>query len=328
MPRRVRIELDVVLDLHALGVRRELGPQVLVERDGIERIAHVDPLPHVRRDGEPALAGELLDVVLDLLDAERGADGDEQGDVLVGELGVHQHAVGDHCPLAVRHDDERTVAGAQALLERVEHPRALGLVDEEVVHVAQEHLRHVPRQPLTHRLGQEVEDLRLQRRGAVALRLDPAHVLALLAIQVIGAPGELRLVHERSLAQHLARDGAQPRRVAPAGGARTAAGLRQLVDLRPLDGLELLRRIPVLAHRARRELARRRVLRPVGVVAAEAHVVDGDRIPLAIHPVRHAAALTEVELEQRLVPLCLEHRGGGLVADAVHVDDRRRAAGR
>ena len=44
---------------------------VLVERDGIERIADVDPAPHVRRDDEVLRAGEIADVVLHLGDAER-----------------------------------------------------------------------------------------------------------------------------------------------------------------------------------------------------------------------------------------------------------------
>ena len=140
MPRRVGIELHVVLDRHLACVRRELVRQILVERHGIERVADVDPPPHVRRDDEPPHAGEIADVVLHLRDAERGADRHEQRDVEILELGLHQHAVRDHRPLAVRDDDERSAAGAQPLAKRLEHHVALRLVDEQIVHVAQEHL--------------------------------------------------------------------------------------------------------------------------------------------------------------------------------------------
>jgi hypothetical protein len=66
--RAVEVPLQVVLDADAARVGREVAAQRLVERDGVERVGHVQPRAHAGRHAQPGRAAEL---VLHLADAER-----------------------------------------------------------------------------------------------------------------------------------------------------------------------------------------------------------------------------------------------------------------
>src|SRR5688500_218675 len=113
--RRIRIERDVILDANAFAVWLVIAADVLVERNRIEGVAHVDPPAHVGWHEQLYRFRQVPDEVLDFVDAERRADGYEQRNVEVSELRLHEDSVGDHRPLTVGDDDERSAAGLQPL---------------------------------------------------------------------------------------------------------------------------------------------------------------------------------------------------------------------
>src|SRR5688572_2944503 len=113
--RRIRIERHVILDANAFAVWLVIAADVLVERNRIEGIAHVDPPAHVGWDEKLFRFRQVPDEVLDFVDAERRSDGYEQRNVEISELRLHEHGVGDHGSLTVCDDDEGSATGLQPL---------------------------------------------------------------------------------------------------------------------------------------------------------------------------------------------------------------------
>ncbi len=112
--------------------RVELVAEGRLERDRIEPIGEVGPCPDRFRDRVRA-AGAVAQVLLDVADAERAADRDQEVDPEPREDRLRQHVIGDHRAEAVRDDDLRARAAQEGLADRRSHrlgPRAVQVIDD------------------------------------------------------------------------------------------------------------------------------------------------------------------------------------------------------
>jgi hypothetical protein len=142
-------------------------------------------------------------------------------------------------------------------------------------------------------------------------------------------PAAERRRQRQDVALYICRVRSSPAR---GGGALLVDGARQAYERVSLPAIAGQRRGFLFEGRlceVRRDAQRatRGAFFDFHLVARAARRLGGQRVVLAIDPIREPRARAGIEAEQRVVPLTLQNALDRFIADAVHVHDRLRLVG-